>query len=784
MASDSSTSSSTVNSLPLTTTSLTLVNFPSSLKLSSTNYLSWKTQIEALLHGLDLYKFINGTHLPPKPTATNGVSTPHADYPAWFRQDRLLFGALVGTLSPALVPLVSSAATSLEAWTILSNTYAKPSRGHIKQLQHRLKQTSKTSDQSVTEYMQSIKAIVDELSILGKPMDQEDVTDAILIGLDSNSYKSVIESIHARDTPIPFTELHEKLINHELSLIQNQPIPTSIHQPSTVFVAHKNYPSKPWNNRSTSNQNPILPTPPQYPTNNNTTARPFLGKCQFCFSKGHSLIQCYAFKNKYPQIHLPSYPKTTYNNNPQAHVVHTINNGSGSNQTWLFDSGASHHITSDLSNLSLHNAYDGTDELVIGDGSSLAITHIGSLCLRFSHTAFTLKNVLCVPSISKNIISISRLCIDNFILIQFYSFYFFIKDFKTKQILLQGMSNRGVYELRSTSPHLAFLSNKSIPWHHRLGHPHFQVLQHLASIVPAISSLKNNCNSCCINKSHKLPFHVTAITTTKPLELIFSDVWTSPILSIDEYKYYIIFVDHFTKYTWLYPLKHKSDSLNTFTRFQKLVENFFQLKIKQLFSDNGGEYVKMSSHLSSCGISHLTSPPHTPEHNGYAERRHRHITYAVTTATYLINRLPTKTLNNKSPYLCLFKKQPNYDKLRSFGCLAYPWLRPYTKHKLESRSKPCIFVSYSSSQSAYHLLDPLTNKIHTSRHVYFVESEFPYNSLTNTTPTNTPAPDSWLQLSLIPLPNPSTNIPPEIPSLSPQNTIPPSSTTIPPGKYE
>ncbi|KAL4554102.1 hypothetical protein LXL04_039780 [Taraxacum kok-saghyz] len=597
MASDSSISSSTVNSLPLTTTSLTLVNFPSSLKLSSANYLSWKTQIEALLHVLDLYKFINGTHLPPKPTATNGVSTPHADYPAWFRQDRLLFGALVGTLSPVLVPLVSSAATSLEAWTILSNTYAKPSRGHIKQLQHRLKQTSKTSDKSVTEYMQSIKAIVDELSILGKPMDQEDVTDAILTGLDSKSYKSVIESIHARDTPIPFTELHEKLKNHELSLIQNQPIPTSIHHPSTAFVAHKNYPSKPWNNRNTSNQNPILPTPPQYPTNNNTTARPFLGKCQFCFSKGHSLIQCYAFKNN----------------------------------------GASHHITSDLSNLSLHNAYNGTDELDIGD-----------------------------------------------------------------------------------------------------------------------------------------------------------------VLSIDEYKYYIIFVDHFTKYTWLYPLKHKSDSLNTFIRFQKLVENFFQLKIKQLFSDNGGEYVKMSSHLSSCGISHLTSPPHTPEHNGYAERRHRHIvetalsllshahmplkfwTYAVTTATYLINRLPTKTLNNKSPYFCLFQKQPNYDKLRSFGCLAYPWLRPYTKHKLESRSKPCIFVSYSSSQSAYHLLDPLANKIHTSRHVYFVESEFPYNSLTNTTPTNTPAPDSWLQLSLIPLPNPSTNIPPEIPSPSPQNTIPPSSTTIPP----
>ena len=155
-----------------------------------------------------------------------------------------------------------------------------------------------------------------------------------------------------------------------------------------------------------------------------------------------------------------------------------------------------------------------------------------------------------------------------------------------------------------------FLSNKPIPWHHRLGHPHIRVLQHLAFTFPAITFLKDSCNSCCINKSHKLPFHVTSLTSKSPLQLIFSDVWSSPVQSIDGYKYNIIFVDHFTKYTWIYPLKQKSDSLSTFIRFQSLVENFFQTKVKQLFSDNGGEYIKLASHLASCGISHLTSPPY------------------------------------------------------------------------------------------------------------------------------------------------------------------------------
>ncbi|KAJ9568078.1 hypothetical protein OSB04_004044 [Centaurea solstitialis] len=455
----------------------------------------------------------------------------------------------------------------------------------------------------------------------------------------------------------------------------------------------------------------LFPSPPQP-----AATRQFLGKCQFCFTKGHSLTSCYAFKNKYPHVTLPSLTRNSHNHShPHAHVMSTMN----PNPKWLFDSGASHHITNDLNALSLHSPYDGTDELVIGDGSSLTITHVGSLVIKFFNTSFILNNVLCVPSISKNIISISRLCIDNNILIEFFSFNFIIKDFQTKQILLRGTTSRGIYELRSTSQPFAFhmQSNKSTSWHHRLGHPHFQVLQHLASIIPTITSSKSNCNSCCINKSHKLPFHGSSLSSNSPLQLIFSDVWSSPITSFDGFKYYIIFVDHFTKYTWLYPLKHKSDSLTTFIRFQHLVENYFQTKIKQLFSDNGGEYIKLASHLTSCGISHITSPPHTPEHNGYAERRHRHIVetglsllshanmplkfwpFAVTTATYLINRLPTTTLQNDSPYLQLFHKLPNYNKLRSFGCLAYPWLRPYSNHKLQPRSKPCIFVGYSSSQT-------------------------------------------------------------------------------------
>lgn len=153
-------------------------------------------------------------------------------------------------------------------------------------------------------------------------------------------------------------------------------------------------------------------------------------------------------------------------------------------------------------------------------------------------------------------------------------------------------------------------------------------------------------------------------------------------------------------------MKQKSDAKQVFIRYKALVEIFFKLTIKTIYTDNGGEYEALKTYLAVDGITHLTTPPHTPQHNGLSERKHRHIVetfltllyhahmpleywpHACSTAAYLINRLPTPTLKNHSPYFKLIGTEPNYNKLRSFGCLCFPWLKPYTKHKLEPKSKP------------------------------------------------------------------------------------------------
>lgn len=166
-----------------------------------------------------------------------------------------------------------------------------------------------------------------------------------------------------------------------------------------------------------------------------------------------------------------------------------------------------------------------------------------------------------------------------------------------------------------------------------------------------------------------------------------------------------------------------------------------------LYSDNGGEFFALKQFLATNGISHFTTPPHTLEHNGMAELKHRHIvetglslltyatipntywTYSFVAAIYLINRLITPNLSKFSPYHLLFKREPNYTKLRTFGCLCYPCIRPYSQNKFSSKSVPCVFLGYSLTQSAYLCLDVSTSRVYVSRHVEFVESVFPFSSL-------------------------------------------------------
>jgi len=141
--------------------------------------------------------------------------------------------------------------------------------------------------------------------------------------------------------------------------------------------------------------------------------------------------------------------------------------------------------------------------------------------------------------------------------------------------------------------------------------------------------------------------------------------------------------------------------------------------------------------------------------------------------------MSTLVLQNKSPFECLFRRRPNYNFLRTFGCLCFPFLRPYHAHKLDFRSFPCVFLGYSSSHLGYRCLDLESLRIYFSRHVRFHETVFPFEKFEQVTSSLArPTPPTYLP-SLNPPPcfPPTTPQPappnnPILPSASPHQTIP------------
>ena len=106
--------------------------------------------------------------------------------------------------------------------------------------------------------------------------------------------------------------------------------------------------------------------------------------------------------------------------------------------------------------------------------------------------------------------------------------------------------------------------------------------------------------------------------------------------------------------------------------------------------------------------------------------------HAFLISVFLINRLPTSSLNFDIPFVKLYKQQPDFHFLRVFGCACFPLLRPYNQNKLQFRSQECIFLGYSPAHKGYKCLSA-EGIIYISKDVVFNESKFPYPSLFSST---------------------------------------------------
>lgn len=342
------------------------------IKLTPNNYPVWRKQVISTLINLELDGHI--TSGPPATTLTDkeGKTTTNPDYRPWFCKDQMIFSAMLGSYLDAIQPLVSSVTTAREAWNRLNSSFASSSRSRIISLKFRLVKNPKGT-RSITEYLQEMRSIVDDLALAQSPVLEEDLMVHILSQL-GDDYSTIAAAIKVLDTPLSYSELFDRLTDFERALKETTPISDSI--PTTVNYTSRNsgvqnrYNNNNRNNRSSYQ---LRGAQPQWNNQNSNTNRPNRSNqfCQYYNIPGHLTKECLN-----PARFLREHNITTDTTKPPTPTAHVTTSAPASPQ-WLFDTGASNHVASDHNTLHQVSEYGGPDEIVLGDGTSLSITHTG-----------------------------------------------------------------------------------------------------------------------------------------------------------------------------------------------------------------------------------------------------------------------------------------------------------------------------------------------------------------------------------------------------------------------
>lgn len=433
--------------------------------------------------------------------------------------------------------------------------------------------------------------------------------------------------------------------------------------------------------------------------------------------------------------------------------VSFVSQGDVSNIVFILDSGASRHLVKPgvpvthvrklsapvmirvaKSKVCLYSFYEGRLECIS--------------CVNGLMTKFNIS-VLIVPNLSHNLMSISTLDKKGY-KITFFGGQSLIS--LNGNIVAQGEITGTLYHLTMAieEPSVqSLIANNADVWHKRLGHLGKQNLKLIQKMVDGIDGFEcvNNdmCDVCVEGKQTRQPFPGTRPKTSRPLERVHSDL-CGPIspTAYTGVKYIFTLIDDFTHFTVVYGLKGKTkeEVLSCMKHYEAAATARFSSKISKFRCDNGSEFVNeaVKEFFTEKGIEfELTIPGH-PENNGVAERLNRTVldkgrclmlgcslnkTFwieAVNTAVYLLNRSPTRALDQgKVPAELWYGVRPNLSKLRVFGCVAFVCkTKEQLKGKFDSRSKKCIFLGYCDN--GYRLWSIAERKVITARDVVFDES--------------------------------------------------------------
>lgn len=413
---------------------------------------------------------------------------------------------------------------------------------------------------------------------------------------------------------------------------------------------------------------------------------------------------------------------------------------------WYVDSGATKHMTN--IDHEMHNVKQPPIKQVrAANGEKMDIQRTGDLkCKINNNPSFVLSEVQYIPKLCVNLLSVSQMVKHGCsVIFDANGCEIFSKE---KQLLAKGRMVDDMFKINIKFTESACATREVTVkkdddialWHRRLAHINFNTLK---SDLKLQVKPETKCIVCAMGKHSRTAFNEPGTRAKQRLELIHTDVCgPMPVQSLGGAKYFVSFLDDFSRKVHVYTLKSKAEVFSKFCIYKKLVENELDLKIKCVRSDNGTEYLNKNfvEFFAKNGIKHEKTTPYSPQQNGLAERLNRTIVEkvrcmlfdsklskqfwgeALCAAVNVINAI-THSSTKMPPNERWNGKKVNYDDFRVFGCRAMAWKPDAKRNKLDKKSNEYIYLRNADDAKAYRLYNVDDRKIIISRDVIFLERE-------------------------------------------------------------
>ncbi|WCJ31560.1 Transposon Ty2-LR1 Gag-Pol polyprotein [Euphorbia peplus] len=696
-------------------------------KLTGTNFLDWARAVQIVLRH-EAREYVLTTPIPDAPGARATAAVTQA-YEKHVKDDREVACIMLGTMTAELQKQFMDQGAR-QMMTNLRTMFEDQARQERYLTTKALSNTVMQPGTSVSAHVLKMKGFIDRLASLNSAVLETTAVDMILSSLPP-SFDSFILNYNMQGQDRTVMELHGLLKQAEQTMTKGRKVEVNVvssgkaNGPKNKNV-FKNKGRKP---AGKGKKKAFKPHP--------------LDLCHECGEKGHWKSAC---------------PKLRGNvKNKQAagsSGIYVVEINLTISSSWVLDTGCGSHICSNVQGLRNRRSLSSGDvDLRVGNGARVHALDVGDyyLCLP-TGLELILRNCYHVPAMRRNIISVS--CLDDL----GFSFNIMHGTFSILcgNILYgTGVLQNGLYVLDLSNQSHVYNVNKRIKisdynnptyvWHCRLGHINERRIAelHSSGILGSFDlQALDTCESCLRGKMTKALFKKTGERSTELLGLIHSDVCGPMSTQARQgFQYFITFTDDYSRFGYVYLMRHKSETLQKFKDFKNEVENQLGKKIKALRSDRGGEYLsqEFDEFLSECGIVSQLTPPGTPQWNGVSERRNRTLLdmvrsmmsqanlpisfwgYALETAAYILNNTPSKAVKG-TPYELWKGRKPCVSFMKIWGCDAH--VKKLISSKLESRTVKCQFVGYPKETKGYYFYNPLENKVFVARTGVFLEKDF------------------------------------------------------------